>query len=900
MTEAARRDAVRRAGLSPFLTAGLARSPDLAPLFLEEGAVAAVQRALRSQPELTVRADLRRQRDRLAVALALADLSGEWPFERVARAISDFADSACDRALTEALRRTVPGWDGERAEGFAILALGKHGGRELNYSSDIDPILIYDPVTLPTRRGRDARRTADRVARAWVELMQARDAEGYVFRVDLRLRPTPEVSPPALPIDSAIAHYEGAALPWERAAMVRARAAAGDRPLGERFLEQIRPFVWRRSIDYGAAAELTGLAARIRQAAGDQASDAPGGDLKRGGGGIRAAEFFVQAHQLIHGGRDPSLRSPNLLDALCALIEAGRVDRASAERLAPAYRRLRTVEHRLQMMDDRQTHSLPVDRAKLDEVARLDGLVDGEELLASLHGPVRDVAELFDELDTRPASTVPAAPASLAKRMEAAGFNDGAAGERVVTAWRASAAPTLRSAAAQEALEDVLPALIAGLGQAADPLTALHRLDDVIRRMPSTVGLFRLLGANPSLAKLLADVMAGAPALAEMLADRPQLLDRLLDASAFDAPATADESTERWSQDLADLPYERALDGLRDRVGEERFAIGVQAVLNARPPARLSAGYAAVAETAVRVGLDLATAEFEGRHGRVPGSSLVVLALGRLGGEALTHASDLDIVFLHGGVGSGRADGATGHDAATYFNRLGQRVIAALSVPTASGPLYDVDVRLRPSGAQGPLVPTIGGFRRYGLEQAWTWELMAFARARVIAGEAEDRRAAEAALDDILRAWRDGEAARRDVLGMRARMDEAKPPRGPFDLKLLPGGLVDAEFLIHAVQLESGEGLVPQLDRALAIQVERGLLPHTLQPAVRLLSDALFLLRLTAPDGGEPASAARARTAAGCGVADWSALLQELFKARRMVASAWADHFGETREIGDE
>ena len=891
MSFTVRDDAVRRLSDSPFLTACLARFPAIRDAFRAGGADAAVALALEPEAQRSVRADLRVRRTRLALAVALADLSDEWPFDRVVAQLSAFADEASERALTQAVRQAVPGWDAERVPGFCVLALGKHGGRELNYSSDIDPILLYDPDRVPRRPRDDPRQSAERIARAWVDLLQARDGDGYVFRVDLRLRPSPEVSPPALPIDGAVAHYEAAALPWERAAMVRARVAAGDLDLGERFLKDIEPFVWRRSLDFGAAAELVDMAARIRGAAGVGDTAAAGGDLKRGRGGIREVEFFVQAHQLIHGGRDPSLREPNLLLALDRLVAAQRLEQPVAARLSAAYRRLRTVEHRLQMIDDRQTHSLPADRAALDAVGRLDGRPDGEALLASLRPAVRDVSAHFAELDKRPDAGLPFADEPLKAELARVGFADPAAAARQVAAWRAAGMPALRSGAAQSALEAVLPLLASRFGDAVDPLAALHRFDDLLRRLPSAVELLRLLGANPELARTLVDLMAAAPALADMLADRPNLLDRLLDASAFDEPADATSLSDRWRRLADPLPHEVALDRLRHWVGEERFTLGVQAVTGSRAPDILSAGYAAVAEAAVQTAVAVTARDFEARNGRIDGG-LVVLALGRLGGRALTHASDLDLVFLHSSPPGARSDGPVRHDATVYWNRFAQRVIAALSVPTAMGPLYDVDVRLRPSGEQGPLVIAIDAFLRYGLDSAWTWERMSFARARVIDAAPADRAAAADALTAIARKRVAADSIWADAAAMRARIDSAKPPRGPLDLKLLPGGLVDLEFLIHASQLVSGDGLDPHLPTALMALIARGHLPPALAPALRLLGEALFLLRLTAPDGRTLSTAAAHRTARACERQTWEMLAADLLAARQTVAGVWRDRFG--------
>lgn len=888
-----RSDALARTIHSPFLTATLRHHLDLAPVFLEEGAETALRQALQRATGSSVRARLRHQRTRLAAALALGDLAGELDFEAVTGRLSAFADDACERALAEAVRLSIPNYDGP-VTGFCVLALGKHGGQEVNYSSDIDPILIYDPATLPRRARDEPQQSANRVARAFVELLQARDADGYVFRVDLRLRPTPEVSPPAVPVDGAIAHYEGAALPWERAAFVRARVAAGDRALGEHFLTEVQPFLWRRSLDFGAAGELARMAARIRHAQGGTPTAAPGGDLKRGRGGIREVEFFVQAHQLIHGGRDPTVRSPNLLGALDRLICTGLVDEGEGRQLGDDYRHLRTIEHRLQMIDDRQTHALPIDPLALDQVARLHGVVDGQTILAGLSPVVDRVAALFVKLQP------PEHCAECPDKLSLDRFGDQEAAERVVAGWRSAHAPSLRSDAAQAALEDVLPVLLNGFAEADEPLTALHRFDDVVRQVPSAINLFRLLHANPAIARLLADTIAAAPALAQMLADRPQLLDRLLDASALDPLPPLDELEAQWGAELAALDHERALDRLRDRVGEERFALGVRLVARAATPAQLSGDHAMIAELAIRLAHKLAAREFERRHGRIEGASLVVLAVGRLGGRALTHASDLDLILLHDGEPGRTSDGDRPHDATVYFGRLGQRVLGALSVPTAAGPLYEVDTRLRPSGAQGPLVPSVNAFSRYGREAAWVWERMALCRARPVSGSAAGRTRTQAALANILAVREDGEQVRAEAIAMRAQMALAKPASGPLDVKLMPGGLVDLEFIVHVEQLTSGDGVAPELDQAIAALIAAGRLAAELAPAARLLADLLFVLRLTAPDGLLRTEAATRRTCDACGVADRDALDEALSRARRAVARQWRRSFGEERTGFDD
>ena len=363
---------------SPFLRVQLERFPEIAAL-LEAGDVeGAIERARSEGEGHELPAALRRERTALALALGIGDLAGILLLERVTGDLSAFAERALERALAFAFAERGPG---EEGRGFAVIALGKLGGHELNYSSDIDLIFLYDPAELPRRPREEPGQAALRIGQRLVELMQQRSEEGYVFRVDLRLRPSPEVTPIVLPVDAAISHYESSALPWERAAFIRACLAAGDARLGNYFLEALHPFVWRRSLDFGAIREIQSLTRRIRDHYAQGQGFGPGFDLKRGRGGIREVEFFVQVHQLIHGGREPELRSPATLAALPALARAGRIGEAEEKALREAYRLYRTIEHRLQMVDDQQTHSLPRDPAALDNVAALHGLEKGRDLL---------------------------------------------------------------------------------------------------------------------------------------------------------------------------------------------------------------------------------------------------------------------------------------------------------------------------------------------------------------------------------------------------------------------------------------------------------------------------------------------------------------------------------------
>ena len=900
-------DALRRAEANaPYLAREIARFPDLVALLAAgkgEAALAWARQAGEDAPDIGTA--LRRQKRATALALAIGDLAGAFPLLRVTGELTDLADRALDAAITHAIAERAPGAE---AQGFVALALGKQGAGELNYSSDIDPILLFDPARLPRGPRDDPGEAASHVARALMRLLSHVDAEGYVFRVDLRLRPASEISPLAISLNAALTHYESMALTWERAAFIRARSAAGDVAMGERFLEQIRPFVWRKSLDFGAIAEIGRLTRRIRETHGKVAVPGPGFDLKRGRGGIREIEFFAQTHQLIHGGRHPELRVRGTRASLDALDKAGLIEPGDAAMLGAAYDRLRTIEHRLQMVSDLQTHSLPKSPEALEAVARLDGAESGAALVAELADITGRVGARYDRLiaaspgaegTAQGAASGPQdGDSALEAELARLGLPEPAKLAARIAGWRGGTLRSLRSDAALTAFEAILPALLAAFARVPEPIRAITRWEQMLARLPSGVNLFRLLEARPALLEVLVRILGLAPPLADALALRADLLDALVDSSAFDLPGPVETLMAELTAGERDDDYERLLDRVRRKVGEWRFLLGVQLIEGARDPLEISAALALVAEAALAVLAQATAGNFEAVHGRVPGGELVVLGLGRLGGAMLTHASDLDIVYLFTGDFTAESDGAKPLGASLYFNRLAQRVGAALSVPTAEGALYEVDTRLRPQGAKGPLAASLTSFARYQREEAWTWEHMALARARVVYGSAAAREAVAAVLGPVLTGTalaqpRDAATLRRDVLEMRERMATHKQPKGPLDAKLLRGGLVDAEFLIHYLQLREGMAFSPDLGVALEALVAAGLLPGALRGAFAFLSRLLVAARLLAPDGAVPPPVACEALARACACDGWEAVMAGLASARADVGAAWASVFGE-------
>ena len=870
---------------SPFLAQQLARFGALAAALEEGDLTGALDLARREGEEKDAARALRRERSAFALALGIGDLAGLCSLGDVTGTLSDLADRVIERALAEAIAERTPG---AAPAGFAVIGLGKLGGRELNYSSDVDLLFLYDPRTVPTKPREEPEQAGLRIAQRVCELLQKRTEDGYAFRVDLRLRPSPEVTPIALPVDAAISYYESAALPWERAAFIRARQAAGDPAVGRYFLDAIHPFVWRRSLDFGAIGEIRAISARIRDHYAQGQAFGPGYDLKRGRGGIREVEFFIQIHQLIHGGREPELRAPATLDALTALEGAGRVARESAAALREAYPLLRTIEHRLQMVDDRQTHQLPPQAEALDNVARLHGLENGKALLDLLAPPTERVAWLYDTLGDGAAESISADPQTLEDQLSAAGFSDKGSARLRVEGWRSGRVRSLRNPAARQAFEAMLPGLIRALGAAPDPMRALNRFDDIVERLPAGVNFYRLLEARPALTQHLAAILSHAPALAEQLGRRPELLDGLIDASAFDPPGSVEQLAARFGRpDRRGEDYQMVLDRVRRRVNEIRFALGAQLVLGLTDPIEVGEGYSRVAEAALQILAAATVAEFEKAHGRVPGSKLVILALGRLGGGALTHASDLDLVYLFSGSHEGESDGAKPLRATDYFNRLAPRVSAAMSVPTAAGPLYEVDTRLRPSGIDGLIAISLETFADYQRTKAWTFEHMAMTRARPVYGSPEDRAELAAILENVLTIERDPAKVAADASKMRLEIARHKPPRGAFDIKLGPGGLIDLEFAVHTLQLIHRKGLNPRLGAAIEELISEQLMPEAIGDAHLLLTRLLVTLRLVAPASGEPAAASRDLVAHVCGTEGWEELLAAHDDARQSISELW-------------
>ena len=821
---------------------------------------------------------LRQAKRQAALIAAVADIAGLWTLDQVTGSLSTVAEQVIDFACTHLLLAAaargelrIAGKTPASGSGLVLLGMGKLGGRELNYSSDVDLMVLYDPEAAAYHSDR-AGASYVRLARDLVRLMEERTAEGYVFRTDLRLRPDPAATPLAVSLEAAITYYESMGQNWERAAMIKARPVAGDRALGEQFLREIRPFVWRRHLDFAAVADIHSIKRQIHAHKGSKGAGATialaGHDVKLGRGGIREIEFTAQVLQLIWGGRDPGLRDPTTLGALAALAGAGRIDRRAAADLADAYVFLRNLEHRLQMVADRQTHRLPEDEAGLARIASFMCYPSLAEFSAAFMGHLERVERHYGNFfETSPSLSLageeaqrgdlvftgvendPGTSATL-KRM---GFGDPASVSAMIRAWHHGRPRATRSDRARELLTELMPALLTAFSKQSNPDQALARFDRVLARLPAGVQVLSLFRRNPALLERVAGLLGAAPQLADHLAHNAAALDGLLAGSLSPAGADPSAGLPALVKDARHL--EEALEAARRLATERKFEIDaaeLEGQLDGDTAGELRAD---LADSAIAALLPRVSADFAERYGRVPGGALAVVAFGKLGGREMLPGSDLDLVLLydHDPDATESVGGRKALAPSEYFIRLAPQVVGAITAPGAEGRLWEVDMRLRPSGNKGPVAIRLAGLEQYHRENAWTWERMALTRARPVAGPPALKRR----INEILRAamLKPGAAdvALADPTAMRARMLRELPAEGPWDVKAMRGGLIEVEFIAQALQLAHAPRepriLATTTRTALARLGQHGILPPeeaaTLIAADRLWRTVLGLVRLT-------------------------------------------------------
>ncbi|QHQ34496.1 bifunctional [glutamine synthetase] adenylyltransferase/[glutamine synthetase]-adenylyl-L-tyrosine phosphorylase [Algicella marina] len=867
------------AGCSPYLAGLLAREEEwlreVLPLSREEG----LARCFEAEEGAELASMLRRTKARAALWAGLGDLSNDWTLEQVTGALTEVADRAVDTAMrslvdAEIARGKLPDV-GAPCGGLFALAMGKMGAHELNYSSDIDLILLFDETLYPAEDYQNVRRIFVRIAQKLVRILSDNTSEGYVFRTDLRLRPNPSVTPVVIGVGAAERYYEAEGRGWERSAMIKARPCAGDIAAGERFMEDLRPFVWRRHLDFAAIEDAHTMRLRIREHKGLAGPfRLPGHNVKLGQGGIREIEFFAQTHQLILGGRQPELRLRGTCPALKALAEGGWVPSDLAADLATAYRAHRVLEHRLQMLDDAQTHTYPESDDSRSRLALFCGAQDAaafEAHEAARFKAVHAATEDFFAPDK-------------AVQADWTGFADEEAALERVDGWQSL--PALRSDRARNIFRRLLPKISARLATARAPDEALVHFDRFIRGLPAGVQVFSLFDSRPELLDLVVEICAVAPRLAGYLGHNAHVLDSFLSADFF-RPLPGCDALEAELRAVLDEvgDYERALDSVRVWVRERHFRVGVQLLRGLAPPEEAAREYADLAEAAVRALLPLVVDEFAVRFGRPPGAGLAVVGMGKLGSREMTASSDLDLIIIYDAAGVEASDGPKSLDAAVYYSRLTKAFLSALTVPTAEGGLYEVDMRLRPSGRQGPVATGLASFTKYQQEEAWTWEHLALTRARVVAvaGEPALRARIETAVREGLCAARPRDEVMADMRDMRRRLLEAKGSGSIWDVKTGPGRLLDMDLYLQAGALTEQlvESHAPR--DMLSALADRGYLTpadaRTLSTAYRAFSTVQHLARVAVEgtlDRDKMGTGAAEVLCRALGVADIEALEAEL------------------------
>jgi glutamate-ammonia-ligase adenylyltransferase len=818
---------------------------------------------------------LRVAKQQVALLSAMADIAGVWEVMTVTRALSDFADAAIQKAtdflLLQAHRKNelalIDVATPQAGSGLLVLGMGKLGAHELNYSSDIDLIILFDSETAPYVGSKNVQYFFTKFGQDITTLLQERTVDGYVFRTDLRLRPDPRSTPLAVRLDSAINYYENLGQNWERAAMIKARQIAGDTKTGAYFNEHMVPYIWRKHLDFASIADIHSIKRQMNTRVGQKMAIG-GHNIKLGRGGIREIEFYVQTQQLVWGGRMPQLRTQPTLDTLQGLVQAGHVTAENAEIMATSYRFLRRVEHYLQMIDDQQTHTLPETDEELLRLAMFLGYSGIFDFCKELLCYCNIVHEIYtDSMEGTPPLSVDgnlvftgveADPETL-KTLSKLGYKQAVSVSDIIQSWHRGSRRATRTKRARQLLTEMIPALLTTFSDTANPDNAFMRFDDFITNLPAGVQIFSLLNARPEILELLAHILGSAPALAEILSKQPHLLDAVVQGDFYHAlPPRAQLEYELREKLHFAQDYEESLRILRTYKNERQFQAGVQMLKGLGSASHISHFLSDLAEEICGQLIRVTQEEFARTHGHIHPSESAIIAMGKLGSRELTFGSDLDVVFIYSGDDiTLHSDGPKSVDLKTYYNRLCSRILNGFTLLTKEGSLYDVDTRLRPSGGDSTVATHIDAFDIYFEKTAWVFEYMALTRARVICSSQDELNASLSQMirKHLSRAHEPKELAA-EVRRMREKMIEKNHSDNPWHIKLVRGGSVDIDFFAQYLLLRHAH-LHPSLIQtnsanifaaAASAEILDYVLAEKLIEAHRFLSDLLSFLRLTSPN----------------------------------------------------
>jgi len=769
---------------------------------------------------------LRRKKRQISLLVALADITNSWQLENVTESLSSFAElclklsvcyllnNAVKRGEIEVTDQSNP----EKDSGLTVIAMGKLGSKELNYSSDIDIIVFFDNQKTKYIGRHSLTHFFIKLTQDLSQIMDERTRDGYVFRTDLRLRPDPGSTPAAISLQAAEIYYETLGQNWERAAMIKARPVAGDPETGERFMEFMIPYVWRRSLDFYSIQDIHSIKRQIDSRQGKLPTNLYGYNMKFGRGGIREIEFFAQTQQLIWGGRKPDLRTSGTCDSLRALVSSGQVEQKTCDELISAYRFYRTIEHRLQMIGDQQTHTLPDSHSKMQELAIFLGYKKASDFILELTSSITTVQGHYGLLfGSSPslASVVPGGgslvftgsendPETL-KTLASMGFEETSKISKTIRGWHHGRYRATRTKRARELLTELMPSLLTDLSKTVSSDTAFAKFDEFLSKLPAGVQIFSLFYSNPPLLKLIAQIMGGYPYIADNLSRSPSLLDYVLAPEFYKELPEA----ETLHKDLKSLLKQQArdmqdvLDMTRIWAHDRQFRLGIQLIEKKTTPANVSLKLSNIADAILSTLLEYTQKEFEEQYGKIDSSNFAVVAMGKLGSRELTFSSDLDLVFIYDAPGNDNvSDGKTQLSASQYFLRLSRRFINSLTALTKEGTLYKVDLRLRPSGDAGPIASSLEAFDLYYGTSAWAWEYMALTRARVVVGTKKFRNKIEKTIRTKLsKKWEPRELAN-GIIDMHQRITQNFRSKNPFNIKYVPGGVIDLEYIAQFLLLK--------------------------------------------------------------------------------------------------
>ena len=849
-------------GNSPFLSQCLLRDMSFTRHLLTNGPKSETDRTILETGDLSrlgveskdqLMKRLRRAKLHVAAAVGIAEIAQDWPVMELTGALSDFASSClhatCCHLLREAYERgTLDLQDPSNPtlkSGFIVLGMGKLGAWELNYSSDVDVILLYDEAEAKVDLNAH-QQVFSRLARNLVNIMAKRTAEGYVFRTDLRLRPDPNSTSPSVSVRAAKAYYETVGQTWERAAMIKARPVAGDYEAGERFLESNRGFVWRRNLDFASMRDIQAVKRQINAHRGSEGISIEGHNVKLGRGGIREIEFFTQAQQLIWGGQDEKLRGSKTLDMLRALAEVGQISSTTARELSFSYEFLRRVEHRIQMVDDQQTQSLPSDAAGVEKIAVFLGYENRVAFGKALLEHLENVEAHYDSLlENKPQidcgvpmdfdGEVPSS--ATLELLKGIGFENPLGAWNMIHRWRKGESRATQNPKTREMVKELTPAIIQAFARSPEPSAALLRFDDFLCRLSRGVNLFAIITARPELLDLISDIMGSAPKLSTWISREPVLLESVVQRDFADLelpdeiglePALA-ESARRglvrlfyqlefgpaeMAADLAETQriemgdatdIQHLLDIQRRWARSRKFQIGVHMLRGYLSPVEAGEPLSGIAEACLNHLVPGISGEFAASHGTVEGGQLAILAFGKLGSREMTISSDLDLIFIYDHADKAfESNGKKPLPPTQYYAKFCRRFINAVTAPTSEGRLYEVDMRLRPSGKSGPVACSLETFKKYQIHDAWTWEHQALTKARVIYAQGDLGEKIEDVFRSVLTQRRDPAKLVQDIRGMRERINHEQDSMQLNSIKFRKGGLLDIEFIAQYLQLRYG------------------------------------------------------------------------------------------------